>query len=74
MAEASKSLTQAEAGAKKQLKSIKASQESTRFTPGLEWEILQADAIIMLGLTQALSYVFLHAFRFLCIGIHNSQN
>jgi hypothetical protein len=56
MAEASRCLALAEAGAKKQAKAASGkSQESRRFEPGLEWEILQADAVVLLGLTYALS-------------------
>lgn len=56
MAEAGRCLTLSEAGARKQLKAAK-SNANGRFAPGMEWEILQADAIVLLGLTQALRYV-----------------
>lgn len=46
MSEASRCLALSEAGAKKKLKTRKGS--------GLEWEILQADAVVLLGLTNAL--------------------
>ena len=56
MAEASKSLTNAEAGAKRQAKSTKGSAKNPngQFPTGMEWDVLQADAIVLLGLTQAL--------------------
>jgi hypothetical protein len=56
MTEANRCLTLSEAGAKKLLKSAQA-KGPQRFQTGLEWEILHADAIIMLGLTSALRYV-----------------
>ncbi|KAH9852714.1 outer membrane protein Iml2/Tetratricopeptide repeat protein 39 [Lenzites betulinus] len=55
MAEASRLLALAEAGAKKQLKLAKAFENTTQFPPGTEWELLQSDAVILLGLTHALS-------------------
>ncbi|TFY74478.1 hypothetical protein EWM64_g9534, partial [Hericium alpestre] len=55
MAEASKQLTQAEAGAKKQIKLHKGYKHVGRFAPGTEWELVHADIIILLGLTNALN-------------------
>jgi hypothetical protein len=55
MAEANRCLTLSEAGAKKMLKLAQA-KGPQRFQPGLEWEILHADAVILLGLTSALRY------------------
>ncbi|KAI0672830.1 outer membrane protein Iml2/Tetratricopeptide repeat protein 39 [Trametes maxima] len=55
MAEASRLLALAEAGAKKQLKFAKSSDKATQFPPGTEWELLHSDAVILLGLTHALS-------------------
>ncbi|OCH93858.1 hypothetical protein OBBRIDRAFT_789896 [Obba rivulosa] len=55
MAEASRCLALSEAGAKKQLKASKYAQQTTQFPPGTEWELLLADAVILLGLTHALS-------------------
>ncbi|TFK46699.1 hypothetical protein OE88DRAFT_1714935 [Heliocybe sulcata] len=55
MAEASRCLAISEAGAKKQIKAAKTSSASGRFPPGLEWELLHADAVILLGLTHVLS-------------------
>ncbi|KAF8638147.1 hypothetical protein AX17_002420 [Amanita inopinata Kibby_2008] len=54
MEEASRCLAASEAGSKKQLREIKYKQTS-RFPPGLEWEILLADATVLSGLTHALS-------------------
>ncbi|PFH46707.1 hypothetical protein AMATHDRAFT_69254 [Amanita thiersii Skay4041] len=54
MEDAATSLAAAEAGAKKQLKQAK-SCSTTRFPPGLEWEILIADATVLSGLVHALS-------------------
>ena len=58
MEEATRSLTLAENGAKKMTKSAKSSSEKGRFPLGVEWEILQADAIILLGLTYVLRLVY----------------
>ncbi|KAI0636592.1 outer membrane protein Iml2/Tetratricopeptide repeat protein 39 [Trametes polyzona] len=55
MVEASRLLALAEAGAKKQLKLAKSSEKTTQFPPGTEWELLHSDAVILLGLTHALS-------------------
>ena len=62
MPEASELLTKAELSSKAALKFIKSSQSpqnSTRFSPGLEFEILLADAVVFNGLIHALneSYV-----------------
>jgi hypothetical protein len=57
MTEASRVLALAEAGAKKKSKVARESRGSHRFQPGLEWEVLQADAVVLLGLTSALRYV-----------------
>ncbi len=54
MSEATRCLTLAEAGAKKKVKSSK-STPTGRLPPGLEWEVLHADSVVLLGLTQALS-------------------
>ncbi|KAL0946369.1 hypothetical protein HGRIS_012600 [Hohenbuehelia grisea] len=54
MGEASRCLALSEAEAKKQSKSVKPNPNS-RFPPGLEWEIVTADAVVLLGLTHALS-------------------
>ncbi|TFY71558.1 hypothetical protein EVG20_g1442 [Dentipellis fragilis] len=55
MGEASRLLAVAEAGAKKQVKLHKASKHVGRFPPGTEWELVHADTVILLGLTNALS-------------------
>ncbi|KDQ54513.1 hypothetical protein JAAARDRAFT_38183 [Jaapia argillacea MUCL 33604] len=56
MLEATRCLTLSESGAKKQMKAARYSSTTTgRFVPGLEWELLHADAVILLGLTHALS-------------------
>jgi hypothetical protein len=57
IAEASKCLAPSETGAKKKLKVARESRGTHRFQPGLEWEVLQADAVVLLGLTNALRYV-----------------
>ena len=55
MAEANAALTSAEAHARKQLKSAsKSNRDTQRFPPGTLWELIHADCIILLGLTQAL--------------------
>ena len=54
MVEASRCLALSEAGAKKQLKASKSTKDNTQFPPGTEWELLLADAVILLGLTHAL--------------------
>ena len=51
-------LTLAEAIAKQEVKNAKGQPQVGRFPPGLEWEILQADATILLGMTQALNETF----------------
>lgn len=58
MDEASRCLSLSESGAKKQYKAAKAAVSSHRFQPGLEWDILHADAIILLGMTHALRSVY----------------
>jgi hypothetical protein len=54
MAEASRVLSLSEAGAKKKAKVARESRGTHRFQPGLEWDVLQADAVVLLGLTSAL--------------------
>lgn len=61
MAEATTSLQLSEAGAKKQLKlSSKYTKDSNRFPTGTLWELLNADGVILVGLTQALRYAYPH--------------
>ncbi|KAF8993782.1 hypothetical protein BDQ17DRAFT_1431489 [Cyathus striatus] len=52
MTEASRCLTLAEAGSKKEMK---VSKTHGRPHAGLEWEIINADAVVLLGLTHALN-------------------
>jgi hypothetical protein len=54
MAEASKSLTAAEAGSRKQYKASQKATTKHRFSPGIEWEILNTDCTVLLGITMAL--------------------
>jgi len=55
MTEANTALTNAEAHAKKQLKAAsKTNKDTHRFPPGTLWELMHADCIILVGLTQAL--------------------
>ncbi|KAG8972041.1 hypothetical protein FRC05_010454 [Tulasnella sp. 425] len=55
MVDASKALTDAEATTSQALKASKSHKSLTRFPTGMEWEVLHADTVILLGLTQALS-------------------
>ncbi|KAI0289831.1 hypothetical protein BC826DRAFT_1029792 [Russula brevipes] len=55
IAEATTLLEQAEAGAKKQLKSSKSLGQTGRFPAATEWELIYSDCVILLGLTYALS-------------------
>lgn len=59
MTEASRCLALSEAGTRRQIRVPKPRDMThpTRFTFGLEWEILNADAVVLLGLTNALRYV-----------------
>jgi len=59
MTEASRCLALSEAGTRKQMRTAKPKdiQHHSRFHYGLEWEILNADAVVLLGLTHALRYV-----------------
>jgi hypothetical protein len=55
MTEATRLLTLSEAGARRQAKlKPKFTRTKQRFPTGLEWEILGADAVVLLGLTNAL--------------------
>ncbi|KAK0211394.1 outer membrane protein Iml2/Tetratricopeptide repeat protein 39 [Desarmillaria ectypa] len=53
MEEAAKSLAQSEAGSRKQIKAAK-SKTNSRLPPGIEWEIVNADSVVLLGITHAL--------------------
>ncbi|KAH9952147.1 hypothetical protein B0H21DRAFT_817869 [Amylocystis lapponica] len=55
MTEAARCLSLSEAGSKKQLKLSKSSKTTTQFPPGTEWELLNSDAVILLGLNHAFS-------------------
>ncbi|KAK7443214.1 Mitochondrial outer membrane protein iml2 [Stygiomarasmius scandens] len=54
MAEAARILGLADAASKKAMRN-KEMWTKTRFTPGLEWEIMNADAVVLQGITHALS-------------------
>lgn len=58
MAEATRLLTLAEAGARKQAKSSKSLKQTGRYPPGTEYEFVTACATILLGLTNALRFAF----------------
>ncbi|OAX38012.1 hypothetical protein K503DRAFT_866467 [Rhizopogon vinicolor AM-OR11-026] len=55
MEEASRCLAASEAGAKKQARAAKSLPSNHRFDAGMEWEIMHADAVVLLGLTHVLS-------------------
>ncbi|KAG2063541.1 hypothetical protein BDR04DRAFT_1146273 [Suillus decipiens] len=55
MEEATRCLTVSEVGARKQARAAKSSPSTHRFDAGLEWEVVHADAVVLLGLTHALS-------------------
>jgi hypothetical protein len=58
ISEAGDALQRSEAASKKQLKLVsKNIRDSIRFPPGTLWELIHADAVILLGLTQALRSV-----------------
>lgn len=61
MAEAQRSLSQCEAGAKKLAKAARSSKSVSSFPPGTEWDLLHSDAVILLGLTHALRSVVRHS-------------
>lgn len=55
MGEAARCLSESEAGAKKRSKTTKsANSGKSSFPPGIEFEILHADAVVLLGLVHAL--------------------
>ena len=56
--EAVKALNEAEAVARAQVKASKSTKSTTRFPPGTEWEVLHADAVVLQGLTNALSETY----------------
>ncbi|KZT71236.1 hypothetical protein DAEQUDRAFT_763848 [Daedalea quercina L-15889] len=56
LVEAQRCLSLSEAGSKKQLKASKYyAKPTTKFPSGTEWELLNSDAVILLGLNHALS-------------------
>ncbi|KAI0040329.1 hypothetical protein FA95DRAFT_1683845 [Auriscalpium vulgare] len=55
MSEASRLLSLAETGAKKQLKHNKSLPAASRFPAATEWDLMYADAIILYGMTHALN-------------------
>ncbi|KAJ7478215.1 hypothetical protein FB451DRAFT_1241639 [Mycena latifolia] len=78
MGEAARLLTLSEAGARKAAADAKRANSNKggaggsgegrgdgngRFAPGLEWEILNADAVVLLGLTHALSESYMGYFQ-----------
>lgn len=52
-----KALGAAEAGAKRQAKSSKSGKQTGKYAPGLEWEVVLADTIILNGATNVLRSV-----------------
>ena len=55
MQQAITALAEAESKARTQIKAAKSAKPETRFPAGTEWEIVQADALLLQGLTQALN-------------------
>ncbi|KAJ6613668.1 outer membrane protein Iml2/Tetratricopeptide repeat protein 39 [Mycena sp. CBHHK59/15] len=77
MAEATRLLTSSEAGARRAAKEAakangKGAAKGGRFASGLEWEILNADAVVLLGLTHALSESYMGYFQ--CMYALNSAH
>ncbi|KIY46455.1 hypothetical protein FISHEDRAFT_66458 [Fistulina hepatica ATCC 64428] len=58
MADASRRLSDAESGAKREAINAKKSKKSSSVHPGLEWEVVASDATLLLGLTHALSETY----------------
>lgn len=55
MQQAIAALAEAESTARAQIKTAKSAKSESRFPAGTEWEVVQADALLLQGLTQALS-------------------
>lgn len=70
MPEAISSLTLAETGSKKEAKASSSRSDSptSAFPRGMEWEILEADTAVLLGLTQALSESYTGYVSCMCVG------
>lgn len=56
--EAVKALNEGESAARARLKVSKSAASLTRFPAGTEWEMLHADAIVLQGMTHALSETY----------------
>lgn len=56
--EAVKALNEGETAARSQHKLTKAAPSVTKFPAGIEWEMLHADALVLQGLTHALSETY----------------
>jgi hypothetical protein len=71
MPDAVASLTAAEAGAKAAAKATRSAKGSapSRYPIGMEHEICQADAIVLLGLTQALSESYMGYLQCMCVSV-----
>lgn len=69
ISEATSLLEQAEAGAKKQLKSAKNLKQTGRFPAATEWEVIYSDCVILLGLNYALRY----ALSVVSLALHHSK-
>lgn len=55
MQQAITALAEAESKARSQIKTAKSAKSETRFPAGTEWEVVQADALLLQGLTQGLN-------------------
>jgi len=56
--EAVKALNEAEAAARAHVKASKTVKSFTRYPPGIEWEVIHTDAVVLQGLTHALSETY----------------
>jgi hypothetical protein len=56
MEDATRCLESSQAGSKKYMKLAKSYKPSHRFSPGIEWEVIHTDTVLLLGLTHALRY------------------
>jgi len=55
MQQAITALGEAGSQAKAQIKAAKSAKSESRFPAGTEWEVVQADALLLQGMTQALN-------------------